>query len=370
MPFSCIKRFVKENRVVTLLFIASTAYFILQHLSHLSWDFSVYMMNAEYWRGIGGYFEVQRPPLMPVILLALGILGRQTAELLFIILTSGLFFYSTVVLADACATSRKIFYALSLNAFFLVFATVNGSELLSLVLIELFLAALITGRVSGIFFGLAFLARYPVIGLAPLFLFHRRLWSMIKNGFLAMLAVTPWLMYNQYTTGNALTSIANSYAQNVKFRYYIHQAPEIVHFLEVLNLLTPLVIIGAGMSIYAAYKTAAKEKKKDDKRESRGGEDKTRAFFSSAHFLVKTHFTDFLMFAFFFLVVAGYMRTPLKFDRYLFNITIPAVYFSAKALQPRVIRIAGRVIRITKKAALRTLYLFTLISFSAAAVLL
>ena len=370
MPFSCIKRFVKENRFITLLFIASTAYFMIQHLSHLSWDFSVYMMNAEYLRGVGDYFEVQRPPLMPFALLVLGIFGRYAAELLFIILASGLFFYSTIVLADACTTSRKMFYALSLNAFFLVFATVNGSELLSLAFLELFLAALITDKMSGAFFGLAFLARYPVLGLAPLFLFHKQLWSMIKNGFFAMLAVAPWMMYNYYTTGSALTSIANSYAQNVKFRDYIQQAPEIFHFLEVLNLLTPLLILGAGMSTYEIYKTAAKEKKKDDKEESRCDEGKTHAFFSSARFLVKTHFTDLLMFAFFFLVVVGYMRTPLKIDRYLFNITVPAVYFSAKALQPGMIEIAGRAVKITKKAALHALYLFTLVSFSAAAVLL
>ena len=153
------------NKFLLIVFLLSTLFFIWQH-SAVSWDFTVYADNARYWSG-GSYYEVSRPPLLPFILYPL---NNAFSEYVFIIIASLLFLYSTVKLADKLKISRELFYLFSLSPMVLFFGLLNGTELLSLALLELFFVYVIEKKArSGIFLGLACLARYNFLIFLSLF---------------------------------------------------------------------------------------------------------------------------------------------------------------------------------------------------------
>ena len=82
------KDFIKENKFLIVLFILSTSFFILQHYHSTSWDFMVYVLNAEYWKGESSYFELMRAPMISFTIMIFSPLGWVIAEYLFIIFVS------------------------------------------------------------------------------------------------------------------------------------------------------------------------------------------------------------------------------------------------------------------------------------------
>ena len=89
----------KENLLIVFVFVSSTSFFIYQHSTGISWDFSVYVLNAKYIFSDGKYFEWLRPPLIPVFLGLFSLFGWKASEYLFIIFTSGLFLFSSIKLS-------------------------------------------------------------------------------------------------------------------------------------------------------------------------------------------------------------------------------------------------------------------------------
>src|SRR3989338_7355254 len=347
-----IKALISENRIIAALFLLSASYFIAQHFSHLSWDFISYQMNAEYWAGNGQYLEILRPPLISVLFFIFGALGREAAAILTILSVSVLFLYSTIRMADACRIDRKIMYGLSLNAFVLMFATFAGTELLMLALIELFITEIIESRpkeISGLFLGLAFLAKYTIMPFVALLLFHGKIEKIMKNAGIAALTVSPWLIANYLFTGNPLTSIADSYAQNIKLRSYIHMAPSIMHFLESANILLPLTILGITFSM-----ASLRQQIRD-----------TNIFsLKSLIEFLRTYKIGLIMVSVAILTVFTYITTPMKFDRYLFVLTIPLVFFAAEALKPRESMVLGMKLVMTEKHAKRIVIIIFALSIS------
>ena len=53
-----IKDFISKNPLISILFLVSNIFFILQHYIHLSWDFSAYILNARYLFYDGSYFQL------------------------------------------------------------------------------------------------------------------------------------------------------------------------------------------------------------------------------------------------------------------------------------------------------------------------
>ena len=89
---------------------------------------------------------------------------------------------------------RFIFYSLSLSWFVLFYATQEGTELLTLALIQLFLVQIINKKVGGQYLALAFLARYNSIVLAPFMFLNKNYKKIIKNFIYFILLVFPWLL--------------------------------------------------------------------------------------------------------------------------------------------------------------------------------
>ena len=143
--------FLQKNKLIILLFLSSTSFFLYQHKNYWSWDFSAYLLNAKYWFNDGNYFEWYRPPLTPLLLGILGILNWKLSEYLYIIFVSTLFAFSCLkfekVFIDKDPT---LFYALMLSPFLLSNGLFAGTELYV--------------AISGIF-GI-FLARSIVFGIS------------------------------------------------------------------------------------------------------------------------------------------------------------------------------------------------------------
>jgi len=94
MPSLNIRTAILENKLITLLFLSSLSFYLAQHASGYSWDFSAYAMNARYFAGT--YFEWFRPPLAPFAILLLGFVGWLAAEYLYIAAVSALHLFSAI----------------------------------------------------------------------------------------------------------------------------------------------------------------------------------------------------------------------------------------------------------------------------------
>ncbi len=227
------------------LYIISTIIFLIWHYLYIGWDFSVYVLNAKYWFANGSYFEIERAPLMSLIIGALSVFTWKIAEYLYIILVSTLFFFSSVKLAEVFRVDKFIFYLFSLNAFVLVYGLVEGTDLLALSLLGLFLAYLLKNDwKAGLFLGLACLTRYTFVIFLPLLLFHRKIRSFIYSCLSYCLVFLPWFVYNKIVYENIFYSIASSVALNVVYRYYIESSIDYMNFIYAWNFLIPLIVIG------------------------------------------------------------------------------------------------------------------------------
>ena len=308
-----IINWVKENKLIIILFLISTSFFIYQHHTNLSWDFSSYVLNAEYWFQNGNYFEPLRPPLMPFIIGIFSFLGSRTAEFIFIILTSLLLFYSSIKLAKSLNFNETAFYAISLNFYLLGKGLINGTELLSLAFLELFVAFLIQNKsISGLFLGLSAVSRYTALVLFPLIILHLKIKKVVKSLIIFTIPILIWLIYNYYKFGNLFTSIADQYANNILFREYLRQQIKLIDFIFTINILIPFLITGIIVSIYYITKKIKENNKLLQKIES-----------------LKVEIIFFILLIF---SLYNYINTPIKDARYLFTILLPAFYFSYLAL--------------------------------------
>ncbi len=336
------KASVLYDKKMLILFILVTAYFIFQHQASLSWDFSSYVENAKYLFSGGTYFEPLRPPLMPFILGILSIFGFSMAEYLYIILISALFMHSSAKLAEALRFDKVAFYAVSLNAYILISGLYNGTELLSVALLELSIAAVIKKEaISGFYLGLSALARYTGLGLFPVLLLLGNPKKIVKSMILFSIPIGIWFLYNYIRFGNLFTSIADQYANNILYRDYLIQPANPLHFLAVLNIFVPFFIIGLALGIYSLAQYIYK------------GRENIRSCLKSAFDNRKA---EILMLAILIFSVMSYMNIPMKDPRYLFTLTVPAIYYSYLG-----IRYAAK--KIGKKTAALAIVMF-LMTFS------
>jgi len=308
---------IAKNKPLLVIFLLSTSFFAWQH-QFISWDFASYASNADYWQGdiyrigsesdsAGFYYEISRPPLVPVILYLLGIF--PLSEYIFIILASLLFLYSSVRFADCVKIRREFFYIFSLSPVALFYGMLNGTELLSLALLELFLVYLLEKKPqAGMFLGLAFLTRYNFLIFFPLIFSNRYPKKIAATIALFLIPMIPWLAFNFITTGNMLTSLADSFALNFKYRYYFTQPSSILHILTALSFLLPLFLLG----LWQAFR---------------------KWNFKPAMKFLCSEKAKLLLIVVIALSLYQYLTTPSKELRYLFPLVLPVAYFSAKGIE-------------------------------------
>ncbi|MBI2076689.1 MAG: hypothetical protein HYT72_05580 [Candidatus Aenigmarchaeota archaeon] len=315
----------KGNRLFYLLLLFSTVFFVYQHSTGLSWDFSVYVLNAKYMFSNGFYFEWNRPPFVPFVMGILSIFGWVAAEYLYIILVSALFAYSSKLLAEKINVDKSLFYGLLLSPFVLNTGLSVGTELLYLSFLQLALAYLDKAR-SAAFISLLFLTHYSNF-IYTLLIFFRRHAKKIPVSFgIIILFFAPWLLYNFYLSGDPLTSVADAYAGNVKFRDYIKMP---FNFSDVLDVSGYYILLFA----FGIYKLGISRK------------------FGKM---------DILMLAVLALSLLSYYTIPIKTSRYLFNLTLPLVYFSAVWINKLKLRRAAAIAIIIANFSLASIYFVNL----------
>jgi hypothetical protein len=297
---------IKENWLLYITFFLATLFFLVQHKFYLGWDFAAYSMNAKYLFHGGDYFEVYRAPLISILLGFFMVFG-PIAHYMYILFVSILFFISTIKLADSLyesyfknkridkITIRFFLYILLLTPFTLRFGLMEGTELLGLSLLQLFLASFLSNKNYGHYLGLAFLTRYNFL-LFSIFLFLNRDYKKIlKNILLFAIIVTPWFIFNFFRWGNPLTSLVDSYYLNVFARQDITELFKFFSLIYPLNYLLPLFIIG----VFVFFRFGLWKNKS----------------------AIVLFFVSLLLFW-------DVYNIPFKIIRYMFNFSLPIAYFS------------------------------------------
>jgi len=305
-------KFTRENKFSSILFILATLFFIYQHYTYLSWDFSAYTLNAKYLFSNGTYFETQRPPLASFIMGIFIFLGKFT-EYLFIIIVSFLFFYSSIKSADILLKNKKkdedkeftrfIFYFFSLSIFILLLGLKEGTELLTLALLELFIINFVKGKIFGFYLGLAVLARYQMIIFVPLLILNKDYRKIIKNIAAFIVIIFPWFLWNFITYGNWFSSFIDGYAQNVILRENRFMPFAISDVIKAGGIYLITSLFGIGISIMNMTKKSV----------NWWGENKINVLI----LLVSA------------IIIYSYYIISFKFARYLFNLALPIAFFSS-----------------------------------------
>jgi len=305
-----LRGFIKDNKISFILFLTATLFFIFQHYHHLAWDFSAYVLNAEYLFHGGGYFEVYRAPLISFILGPLLVFGKF-AEYLFIILISGFFFYSVLSLSDVLYMKyfykyniekeflRMLFVFFCFNPFVLMHGLLNGTELLAVSFFILFLVDFIKNNYSGHWLALAVLSRYNFLIFLPFLLFNKDWKKILKNMGLFVAVIFPWLLFNFIKYGNWFASILDSYYLNILSRESMTQPFQLSQLFPVFNWFIIFFVLGLATVV---WKISKKHSLKSFKYEI--------LFFIIGFFL----FYDFY-------------TTPFKIIRYTFNFFLPIAFF-------------------------------------------
>lgn len=307
----------KNNWIILTLFALSTSYFVYQHAASLSWDFLSFVLNAQYWFQDGYYFEPVRAPLMPLIIGLFSFVGLRAAEYMYIVAVSALYAYSSVRLAKALNFNPVVFYALSLNPYIFFTSLINGSELLALALLELALAEIINGCArSGWIMALSGLARYTMLPLGAFLLLQKNWKRIIKSVIYFLIPISIWFVYNKVMWGSFFTSIADQYAMNVALREYLRQPGNWNDILAVTNILLPFFLWGMFVELRNFITKFISSRN-------------LKAFLGKPF----TYRVQLIMFSLIIFTLVTYMSVPLKINRYLIPMFLPAVYFATLAIQ-------------------------------------
>lgn len=319
-----IIKWIKENRFIVALFLASTALLFYQHALSLSWDFSAYVLNAKYLFGYGSYFEWLRPPVTPVLMGLFGFLGWPAAEYIYIAFVSALFAAACLYLAKAVGIDKRLFYALMLNPAIVGFGLLEGTEMLSLALLMFFTVAIINARKSsGMFLSLGFLTRYSNILYLPILLFEKNWKKILLSLIIFTIPIIFWLGYNYIFTGDPFTSMADFFALNIISRSDISTPIIAGDFLLMVNYLIPISLLGL-------WRKRKKMKK-----------------------------SDWMMIAIAIIAIFYYSTAALKYERYLFDLVLPAAYFSSYTLSGLKVKKSHLLIALFNIAALVSILLFS-----------
>jgi hypothetical protein len=304
--------FMNETKLLYISFLIVLIFFLLQHYWFLGWDFAVYVINSKFLFNQGGYMEMLRAPLASVLLVGSVFIGKL-GEYIYIILVAIMFFIGNLKLSGVLYEKyfhkyglnktqiRFLFFIFSLTPFVLSYGLVEGTELLGLGFFEIFLFYFISNRNSGHFLGLAALSRYNFLAFFPLLFINKDYKKILKNVFLFLIVLLPWLIYNRLHWGNFLASIVESYSHNIIDRQGIMKAFNFLHLFYSINFLIVFFTCGIIFLVFNIFKK---------------NRDRDPYIIHSLFLLI------FLVF------IADYNNTPLKIMRYLFNLSLPIAYFS------------------------------------------
>ena len=289
---------------ITLLILIGTTSFILS-LKLFPWDVLAYILNGKYWIRESYYFEIYRPPVLPVFFAFLEIFFNNyyIDYAIFIILSSLLFYASlSKFIRVTCVKCEKEFFylitaILSLFPLFYYSFSPTGTEIISLSFALLSIAYLISKNKyasvgAGLFLSLASLTRYTYVSFIPLLFLLRK----PKKIFVSLITFSiPWVIwttYNKLVWGKFLYSFVNSYFLNIVSRADISQP---IFFGHILVIALTLALLIAGILVSSK-------------------EDRTLIMIALYVWLVSTYV---------------FVKIPLKIDRYLYSLILSIILSGA-----------------------------------------
>jgi hypothetical protein len=199
-----------------LLFAALEIYL---HYRYIFWDFCAYLLSGEYLLGNGWYYEVFRPPVVPIFLAALG-------PTWYLLVSELLLAFSVLLFAKRHKLQALSLYVSLLTPVAAVVIATEGSEILASAFVFLALA-LVDSVWGAVFLALAFLTRYNFALFAIPFIYlayphYRKQPSLVLQHIVAIAAVLfPWLAFNYANFGHPLASVLDLWLINVPARQYL-----------------------------------------------------------------------------------------------------------------------------------------------------
>ena len=208
-------------------FVIAINLYILSFKTGLWWDEGVYIGISKYiWSfGNAGYFEVIRPPVLPIIIGAFWFLGANpiiAGKAIILLFFIGLLFLTYEIGRNLWDRFTGFYSALLLAStpFIYSYSTkiLSGIPAAFFALLGIYIY-LSNKKPKALFFcgvalGLSFLMRFPggiAFGVLALFVFLHNIKNiklMLKNGVALFsgfsLIVAPYIIYNFYAYGNAL----------------------------------------------------------------------------------------------------------------------------------------------------------------------
>lgn len=245
---------VKKTLLYLLFFLVLSSEIF--YFFNYSWDFITYKLNGFYFFGKSSYFEIYRPPLLPLLL---GIF--DTPKIAYLLICFSAFFAAVKSFAKKHRIKEHLFLLGFFSPIALYYASFAGTEILYL---SFFMLALsFTNFLSPLFFGLATLTHYSMLAFFPSYLLFLCLQKISAKRFFAYLGIVfavwvPWLAYNYYKTGYFFASLLENYFLNIANRMpslqrnfllfifpYLIVLPEAVKKIKKADLLFVFILINA-----------------------------------------------------------------------------------------------------------------------------
>ena len=204
---------------------------------------------GEFAGNLAYYFEPYRAPLStPIFALLWIFFGRPVLPYMIIVYAASVL--ALYLVGRELRIDVLVLFSVFLNPYAIYFFFVpNGMEGLSVVLVLIGIVYLLKrSSMSGLFLGLASLAKYPSLVLLPLvFLLGRK--KAPKAAFLEFAVVLPWLLFNYLVYGNPVYSYLAAVTNIVTGIAYTA-----VHPVAVLTVVAyPVAFAAAALLIWARH---------------------------------------------------------------------------------------------------------------------
>ncbi len=221
-----------------------------------NWDMLVRLLDARHIFFNGYYYEPMRALFESFVIGLFLFISKLYAIYLFIFFVSAVFFVSVYYLSKALKLNFPFLFLFLLSPFVLFYGIKNGSDLLVISFIIIYIVAILKDKpvLAGIFLSLAFVSKSYAILFSPLllfFLWNRKIKGVLKlitSVMFAVLALLPYFIYNFLAYGNFLYSISLSYIYFHIFSSYVSLSLSISHIMNMpligfVEIVLPAVLL-------------------------------------------------------------------------------------------------------------------------------
>lgn len=207
-----------QRKILIATAIASFFIFaVIEFFFLRNWDMLVRILNANYLFHNGYYFEPEKALIESVIIGLFSYPFGGYGVYALIAITILIFVFSVKEFASEFKSDFYLTLLLLLSPFVIFYGIKNGSDLLVISFIILFIVYVKKkSPLAGLFMGLAFLSKYYAILFIPIIFFMlRKNRKDITNFFLAILlliaVLIPYFVYNFIEFGNFIFTFAMSF---------------------------------------------------------------------------------------------------------------------------------------------------------------